>query len=248
MARVSQARKTEPHAVVTMWYIWSVRINKYLALHKYASRREADKLIEAGHVYVNGVQAVVGSLISETDTVEVRAPVKEYRYFAYNKPRNIITHSPQGDEQSIEDVVPIKDVFPIGRLDKDSSGLIILTDDGRITDALLNHKNEHEKEYEVTTLDELPKDFKRKIEHGVNIGDYTTKPCHVEILGKRSFSITLTEGKKHQIRRMCGVFGVSAVELKRVRILTLILGSLKEGSYRPILDSELDEFLESVGM
>jgi 23S rRNA pseudouridine2604 synthase len=112
----------------------------------------------------------------------------------------------------------------------------------------MNPKNEHEKEYEVSTLDELPKDFKKIMERGVNIGDYTTKPCQVEILGKRAFSITLTEGKKHQIRRMCGAFGVSAVLLKRVRVLNIALGSLKEGAYRPIQEMELADFLESVGM
>jgi 23S rRNA pseudouridine2604 synthase len=225
-----------------------MRINKYLALHKYASRREADKLIEAGRVTINGTKAVLGSAVMEGDTVEVAGALKTYRYFAYNKPRGIITHSPQGEEESIEDILPLKDVFPIGRLDKDSCGLIILTDDGRITDALLNPKNEHEKEYEVSTLDELPKDFKKIMERGVNIGDYTTKPCQVEILGKRAFSITLTEGKKHQIRRMCGAFGVSAVLLKRVRVLNIALGSLKEGAYRPIQEMELADFLESVGM
>lgn len=225
-----------------------MRINKYLALHKYASRREADKLVEAGRVYINGVQAVLGSAVAEGDTVKVEGALKKYRYFAYNKPRGIITHSPQGEEESIEDILPLKDVFPIGRLDKDSCGLIILTDDGRITDALLNPINEHEKEYEVSTLDELPKDFKKKMERGVDIGGYTTKPCHIEILGKRAFSITLTEGKKHQIRRMCGAFGVSAVLLKRVRVLNISLGSLKEGAYRPIQEMELADFLESVGM
>ncbi|MDB5224897.1 MAG: rsuA [Candidatus Adlerbacteria bacterium] len=225
-----------------------MRINKYLALHKYASRREADKLVEAGRVYINGAQAALGSDVKDGDTVEVTGEMKTYRYFAYNKPRGIITHSPQGDEQSIEDILPLKDVFPIGRLDKDSYGLIILTDDGRITDALLNPKNEHEKQYEVATLDDLPKGFKRDMERGVNIGDYTTKPCQVEILGKRSFSITLTEGKKHQIRRMCGAFGASAIELKRVRILNIAIGSLRVGSYRPIQDTELATFLKSLGM
>ncbi len=225
-----------------------MRINKYLALHKYASRREADKLIEAGRVYINGVQAVLGSAVKEGDVVEVKGTLKTHRYFAFNKPRGIITHSPQGDEESIEDILPLKNVFPIGRLDKDSFGLIILTDDGRITDALLNPKNEHEKEYEVTTLEDLPKDFKKNMERGVHIGDYTTKPCHIEILGKRSFSITLTEGKKHQIRRMCGAFGVSATLLKRVRILNIMLGSLKEGAYRPLQETELEDFLESLGV
>ena len=223
-----------------------MRINKYLALHKYASRREADKLIEAGRVYINGKAATLGDQVEETDTVEVKGQLKTHRYFAYNKPRGIITHSPQGDEESIEDIIPLQNVFPIGRLDKDSSGLIILTDDGRITDGLLNPENEHEKEYEVHTLDELPTDFKKNMERGVDIGDYITKPCEVQILGPRAFSITLTEGKKHQIRRMCGAFGVSAVELRRVRILNITLGPLKEGAYRPIQGEELDGFLKEI--
>lgn len=225
-----------------------MRINKYLALHKYASRREADKLIEAGRVYINSMPAVLGSAVAAGDTVEVKGTLKTYRYFAYNKPRGIITHSPQGTEKSIEDILPLKGVFPIGRLDKDSLGLIILTDDGRITDALLNPKNEHEKEYEVTTLDTLPKDFKKKMERGVNIGDYTTKPSHIEIRGERTFSIILTEGKKHQIRRMCGALGASVTLLKRVRILNILMGSLKEGEYRPIEKMELKVFLKSLEM
>src|SRR6185369_3067149 len=107
-------------------------------------------------VSINGVPALLGSTVTEGDVVEVKGMLKTHRYFAYNKPRGIITHSPQGDEQSIENILPLKNVFPIGRLDKDSCGLIILTDDGRITDALLNPEHEHEKEYEVTCLDELP--------------------------------------------------------------------------------------------
>lgn len=225
-----------------------MRINKYLALHKYASRREADKLIEAGRVFINSVPAVLGSVVAAGDTVEVRGALKTYRYFAYNKPRGIITHSPQGAEKSIEDILPLEGVFPIGRLDKDSLGLIILTDDGRITDALLNPKNEHEKEYEVTTLADLPKDFKKKMERGVNIGGYITKPSHIEVRGKRTFSITLTEGKKHQIRRMCGALGASVTTLRRVRILNILLGSLKDGAYRPIQKTELKVFLKSLGM
>ncbi len=226
----------------------AMRINKYLAMHKYASRREADKLIEAGRVYINNVPAVLGSIVADGDAVEVKGAMKMHRYFAYNKPRGIITHSPQGTEKSIEDILPLKGVFPIGRLDKDSHGLIILTDDGRITDALLNPKNEHEKEYVVTTLDALPKDFKKKAERGINIGDHTTKPCHIDIRGERAFSIILTEGKKHQIRRMCGAFGASVTTLKRVRILNITLGSLQEGAYRPIEKRELAVFLKSLGM
>lgn len=224
-----------------------MRINRFLALKKYCTRRDADALIEKKRVFINGVPARLGDKVKETDTVEVQGTQKKYLYFAYHKPRGIITHSPQGDEESIEEVIPLKHVFPIGRLDKDSYGLIILTNDGRITDALLNPDKAHEKEYEVTTENELPKNFKQKMERGVDIGDYTTKPCHIKILGPRKFSITLTEGKKHQIRRMCGVFGQSATELKRIRIMNIHLGPLSSGAHRPIVGIELKTFLHSIG-
>lgn len=225
-----------------------MRINKYLALKKYCTRREADVMIEKKLVSINDRVAVLGDKVEENDVVEVKSIKRKYRYFAYNKPRGIITHSPQGDEESIEESVPIENVFPIGRLDKDSYGLIILTDDGRITDPLLNPEHAHEKEYEVHTLDILPADFKKKMEKGVDIGGYVTKPCTIEILGERSFSITLSEGKKHQIRRMCGALGQSAVELQRVRIMNITLGRVRQGEYRAIKGIELQEFLKALGL
>ncbi len=180
------------------------------------------------------------------DVVNVTWKPRAYRYFAYYKPRGIITHSPQGDEEAIEDMVPIDGVFPIGRLDKDSFGLIILTDDGRITDALLNPAHAHEKEYEVTCRDDLPREFKTRMEHGVDIGGYVTKPCRVHIIDARRFSITLTEGKKHQIRRMCGFFGMSATHLKRIRIMNIRLDALTPGAYRAIRGEELRRFLHTL--
>lgn len=225
-----------------------MRINKYLALHGYATRRGADVLISEGRVSLNGKRAALGDNVEEGDVVEVKGAKKTYRYFAYHKPRGVITHSPQGEEESIADIVDLKNVFPIGRLDKDSSGLIILTDDGRITERLLGPAYAHEKEYEVTCLDDLPPNFKSKMERGVDIGDYITAPCTVEIVGDKTFSITLTEGKKHQIRRMCGVFGVSAVELKRVRIMNITLGRLAPGAYRAIQGLELKTLLTDIGM
>ena len=228
--------------------LYPMRINKYLALKKYCTRREADTMIEKGKVLINGKRAVLGDQVRETDTVDVKFRQKKYRYFAYFKPRGIITHSPQGDEQDIAMVTPIEGVFPIGRLDKDSYGLIILTDDGRITETMLNPKYEHEKEYEVSCLDELPKYFKERMEAGVNIGDYTTKPCSVTIIGKKKFSIILKEGKRHQIRRMCGAFGQSATELKRVRVMNIRLGALRSGEHRAIEGGELQVFLKALGV
>lgn len=225
-----------------------MRINKYLAHNKYSTRRGADELIEKGLVLINGKKAVLGDKVEATDTVEVKGKKRTYRYVAYNKPRGIITHSAQEGEQEIKEILPIEGLFPVGRLDKDSYGLIILTDDGRLTEALLNPDHAHEKEYIVQTLHALPKDFKHQMERGVVLGDYRTKPCVVRIQGAHKFAITLTEGKKHQIRRMCGVFGQSAVDLRRVRIMNIRLGQLESGQHRAIEGKELETFLSSVGL
>lgn len=225
-----------------------MRINKYLAWKKLCTRREADELIMKGKVTINGRKAVLGDQVQESDVVKTSFRARTHRYFAYYKPRGVITHSPQGEEIDIAAALPLKGVFPVGRLDKDSYGLIILTDDGRLTDALLNPEHAHEKEYEVSTKDRVTKSFVRQLERGVDIGGYRTAPAKVRILGERKFSITLTEGKKHQIRRMCGAFGQSAVALKRVRIMNIRLGGLKSGTVRPIAGKELDTFLRAVGI
>lgn len=227
---------------------YPMRINKYLASKKYCTRREADALIEKGTVLINGKRAVVGDKVRESDVVQVLFRKKKYRYYAYHKPRGVITHSPQGEEQDIAASTSLTGVFPVGRLDKDSYGLIILTDDGRLTDALLNPAHAHEKEYVVMCSTALPKNFKAKMERGVDIGGYVTKHCTVEVLGEKKFSIVLTEGKKHQIRRMCGFFGLSAIDLKRTRIMNIRMGSLRPAEHREIRGAELQEFLASVGL
>lgn len=224
-----------------------MRINKYLAHKNYCTRREADTLITAGKVTINGKPAQLGDKVNENDNVQVRFRVKKYRYFAYNKPRGVITHSPEEDERDIRQSIPLVGVFPIGRLDKDSKGLIILTDDGRITDKLLNPDYTHEKEYIVSTTEELPSNFKAKMEAGVNIEGYVTKPAVVKVLSPKKFSIVLTEGKKHQIRRMVAFFGLATASLERVRIMNVRLSGLKEGESRPILGQELATFLKSLG-
>jgi len=225
-----------------------MRINKYLALKKYATRREADELIAKGLVRISGKKARLGDQVHISDSVVVENAAKTFRYYAFHKPRGIITHSAQEGEEEITEVVPMKGVFPIGRLDKDSHGLIILTDDGRITDPLLNPKSLHEKEYSVRTTLPLPKRFAYLMSRGVDIGGYTTKRARVTPRGEKSFSIVLTEGKKHQIRRMCGAFGVSIDDLKRVRIMNIKLGTLKEGAYREIRGAERSEFLAALGL
>ena len=226
-----------------------MRINKYLAHKGIATRREADLLIEKGLVFVNGKKAELGQSVEETDKVEVRnRKQKEYVYLAYNKPTGIVTHSSQYDEQEIKDVLNIKDVFPVGRLDKNSHGLIILTNDGRITDRLLNPAFEHEKEYEVTTKDRLRSSFKEKMEQGVSIEGYKTKPVKIELLGENKFRITLTEGKRHQIRRMVVALFNEVTGLKRTRVLNIKLKNLKPGEYRPIEGKELKDFLKQLNL
>lgn len=234
---------------------YPMRINKYLAQKNHATRRGADELIEKGKVFINGRKAVLGDKVNEGDDVQVRhisGERKVYRYFAYNKPRGIITHSPQHGESDIKMTMAkhteLADTFPIGRLDKDSEGLIILTNDGRVTDRLLNPKYVHEKEYRVTTARDLQSDFKEIMEVGVDIGDYVTKPCSVTLLDKRAFAITLTEGKKHQIRRMVAALGNDVDTLTRTRVMNVELDHLQAGAYRPITSDELKTFLASLGI
>ena len=225
-----------------------VRINKYLADKKYCTRKEADELIKKGRVTINGRTAILGDKVSPSDTVATRFRPKTFRYFAYHKPRGIITHSAQQGETEIKDAIDIEGSFPVGRLDKDSSGLIILTDDGRLTDALLNPAHEHEKEYEVLVSQRLPNNFQRRMERGVFIGEYHTKPCTVRITGDKKFTVTLTEGKKHQIRRMCDALGVAVAELKRTRIMNVKLGSLPKGTCRQLSGAELHTLLHALSM
>lgn len=225
-----------------------MRINKYLAHKNLCTRREADELIAAGKVLINGKPAKLGDKVHESDDVKVLFRVKKYRYYAYHKPRGIITHSPQEGEKEIVEIIPVKGVFPIGRLDKDSSGLIILTDDGRITDKLLNPEFAHEKEYIVTTKEMLKSNFKQRMESGVNIEGYTTKDCTVDVQGENKFSIVLTEGKKHQIRRMCAALGYVVNTLQRVRVMNISIKGLQAGQHRPIQGDELATFLKSLGL
>jgi 23S rRNA pseudouridine2604 synthase len=222
-------------------------INKYLAQKGICSRKESDRLLRLGKVWVNGRPAEPGQMIAEGDIVEADAKA-DFVYLAYNKPRGIITHSPQGDELSIADILKAKEkVFPLGRLDKDSHGLIILTDDGRITDKLLNPDFEHEKEYEVTLSRPVTADFIRRLSGGVRLDDgYVTRRCKAKVVGERSFSIVLTEGKKRQIRRMCQSLGQHVDDLRRVRIMNVRLGDLPAGRFRRLEGEELELFLRGL--
>lgn len=227
---------------------YPMRINKYLAHRGIATRKNADALITKGLVTINGRKAVLGDKVEEKDVVETQHVPKKYRYFAYNKPVGVITHSPQYDEKDILRSIPLRSIFPVGRLDKRSSGLIILTDDSRVTERLLSPRFEHDKEYRVTTREVLPNNFKKRMEAGVDIEGYMTKPCQVEIRGENAFTITLTEGKKHQIRRMCDALKVSVDTLERVRVLQVKLGGLKPNEYRELDTAERARFLKALGL
>jgi len=230
--------------------VFPMRINKYLAWKKHSTRRGADELIKKNQVFLNGKLAVLGDKVTEKDSVDVRFRGKQitYIYIAYNKPKGVVTHSAGPGEKEIKQVVAIKDIFPIGRLDKDSHGLIILTNDGRITEGLLSPTREHDKEYIVTTKEKLRTSFKGKMEAGVQLEDERTKPCKVEILGENKFRVVLTEGKKHQIRRMCAALFQEVDDLKRVRIMNISLHGLKDGTYRNIEGDELKKFLENLDL
>lgn len=225
-----------------------MRINKYLAFKKHSTRRGADELIKEKKVFINGKLAVLGDKVNEKDEVDVRFRGKQmpYIYIAYNKPKGIVTHSAQNEDQEIKQVVAVKDIFPVGRLDKDSHGLIILTNDGRITERLLSPKYFHEKEYAVKTKNKLRSSFKAKMEAGVKIDHEKTKPCKVKIINDHMFRVILTEGKKHQIRRMCDALFQEVEDLNRIRVMNIEIGKLHSGAHREIKDEELKTFLHSL--
>lgn len=231
-----------------------MRLNKYLAHQGIASRREADELIAKGKVLINGKKAEMGQKVTEGDEVELVGKTKKKQYYAYYKGRGVITHSPDENEIDIATRLAkdygLTGVNPIGRLDKDSEGLLILSNDGRITGPLLDPENGHEKEYDVQVDKSLSGMSKRIMEAGVDIEGYQTKPATVISNPKNAkrFRIILTEGKKHQIRRMCAALGMQVQTLKRVRVMNIELGKLKPNQYRKIQGEELNEFLKNLGL
>jgi 23S rRNA pseudouridine2604 synthase len=233
--------------------IFPIRINKYLAYNNFCTRRAADEIIKSGRVKINGQVAVLGVKVNETDEVTIDKDIRRNKklvYLAYNKPAGIVTHSPQKGERSIEDIFSYaQKVFPVGRLDKDSHGLILLTNDGRVTDRLLNPDHHHEKEYVVKVDRTISPGFLRNMAEGVILDDgYKTRECQVKKINDLTFSIVLTEGKKRQIRRMCEKLERRVMELKRVRIMNIRLGELKTREYREIEGPEQLELLASIGI
>ena len=225
-----------------------IRINKYLSETGYCSRRGADKLIQEGKVTINGKFPEMGTKVEEGDQVEVKGQrieksIKQKNiYLAFNKPTGIVcTTDRRVEPDNIIDFInyPIR-IFPIGRLDKQSEGLIFLTNDGDIVNKILRGRNNHEKEYIVSLNRPINRDFIQKMSNGVEILDTITKSCFVKQLGDKKFKIILTQGLNRQIRRMCESLGYRVQSLKRVRIMNIKL-DVPRGRYRELTKEELSE-------
>lgn len=221
------------------------RINKYLSEIGYCSRRAADKLIEEGRVKVNGKVPEMGTKIGPEDSVQVDGkyvskPKEKHVYLAFNKPVGIVCTTDVGVEKDniIDYINYPKRIFPIGRLDKASEGLIFLTSDGDIVNKILRARNNHEKEYIVSVHKPITKDFVERMSQGVPILGTVTKKCVVKQTGKSEFKIILTQGLNRQIRRMCDFLGYRVVSLKRTRIMNIHL-DLKVGKWRLLTDKEM---------
>jgi len=211
----------------------------------------ADTLIKKGEVMINGKTAVIGQQVESTDTVTISDSAASlpthYQYFLYHKPVGIVSHNPQEGEKSIEDVSGLgKTVFPVGRLDKASRGLMLLTDDGRIVHRFLNPEFAHEREYAVRVDKRITDSALSRMERGVRIEGYLTKPARIRRLSDTAFSLTLTEGKRHQIRRMCAALGYAVRDLARTRMAHLQLNNLPEGKNRPLTEDEKAILLQDV--
>lgn len=222
------------------------RLNKFLSEAGYCSRRAADKLIEEGRVTVNGKHPEMGTKVSSTDEVSVDGKVvsikkKSRVYIAFNKPVGVVcTTDTRVEKNNIIDFINYPSrIFPIGRLDKDSEGLILLTDDGDIVNKILRSSNNHEKEYIVRVDKPISQTFVKRMSEGVPILDTMTKPCRVQKLSRDSFKIVLTQGLNRQIRRMCSYLDYEVESLKRVRIMNINLMS-DVGEYRNLTKEELN--------
>lgn len=225
-----------------------IRINKFLSDAGICSRREADRYIQEGKVEIDGVVAGIGSKVKKGSVVTFCGkPVKREEklvLIAFNKPVGIVcTTDPREPDNIIDYIGYGMRIYPIGRLDKDSEGLILLTNDGNIVNKILRAENRHEKEYIVTVNKEINSDFIRAMSSGVPILGTVTNPCKVKQIDKYTFNIILTQGLNRQIRRMCEYLGYRVVSLKRIRIMNIHLGRLKTGAWRNVSDKELEELV-----
>lgn len=230
-----------------------MRLNRFLALRGIATRRKADEMIQSGEVYLNGKKALVGDKVNHPDeNIEIHElgflEKKALLYVAYYKPRGVVTHTPQKKEKDIAAVSGYPDLFPLGRLDKDSEGLILLTNDGRVTERLLHPRFAHEKEYIVSINVPLKSAAKDQLIRGIQSEGEMLTLKKLSILDPLTLSIILTEGKKHQVRRMLEGVDVHVTRLVRVRIMSIHLGKLKEGEARELTGDSRKRFLKEIGL
>ncbi len=221
-----------------------IRLNKYMSETGICSRREADRYIESGRVTVDGVKAIPGIKVSKGQVVKLDgksiSKEEEMIYIALNKPVGITCTTDRNIKGNIVDVVNHeKRIFHIGRLDKDSEGLILLTNDGDIVNKILRAGNNHDKEYIVTVNKPINDEFIKRMGNGIKILGKITKKCLVNKEGEKTFRIILTEGMNRQIRRMCEALGYKVTKLKRIRIMNIKLGKLKIGEWRNLTNEEL---------
>ncbi len=221
------------------------RINKYISQTGFCSRREADKLIEQGRVTINGTKHLIGTKVNQGDSVEIDGkPIKAQQphiYIAFHKPAGITSTTDLKDKDNIIDFINYpKRIFPIGRLDKPSEGLLFLTNDGDIVNKILRAGNNHEKEYVVTVDKPITSEFINKMGAGVEILETVTQKCFVEQMDNTMFKIILTQGLNRQIRRMCEALDYKVTKLKRIRIMNITLDGLASGKWRYLTEQEIN--------
>lgn len=232
----------------------TMRLQKYMSQAGVCSRRKAEEYITRGLVLVNGEKATLGQSVNpKEDEIIINDKIIEERselvYYKLNKPRDIITTCKQDGESSILDVVDIPErVFPIGRLDKETTGLILLTNDGRLSNYLMHPRYEHEKEYAVEIYGRIEDNELEDMRQGVMVLGKLTKPAVITRLSSGKFAIVLTEGRNRQIRRMVEAVGHTVKKLKRIRIENIILGDLEEGEYKPLNKTELQGLFTKLGI
>lgn len=227
------------------------RLNKYISNSGICSRREADRFIEEGNVTVNGKRAVVGMRVLPGQKVKVHGRLIENDiepvYIAFNKPVGIVSTTDTQEKDNIVEYISHEHrIFPVGRLDKDSQGLILLTNDGDIVNKILRAGNNHKKDYIVTVNRPINEEFLLRMSQGVPILDRVTRKCQLKMINPYTFQITLIQGLNRQIRRMCEYFGYEVTKLERIQIMNIKLGDLKQGNWRDLTEKELEGLFDMI--
>ncbi len=225
-----------------------MRINKLLSNYGYCSRKEVSRLIEDKRIIVNGKLCEQGQWVEESDDILLdgeKIKKKEKIYIALNKPKGIVCTSSREIKDNIIDFLDYKDyVFPVGRLDKDSEGLILMTNDGDLANKILSSESYHEKEYIVTLDKDFDDEFINNMSKGVNILGTVTRPCKLRRINNNTFNIILTQGLNRQIRRMCKTFGYNVIKLERIRIVSILSEGIEVGKWRELTKEEIDKLME----